>query len=69
MKLNVSLNLVVKELTKNCANNLAAITCQISETSTDVLDLRDLNRGRKYLMIFNDLQLEKQNKCKTYYVR
>jgi hypothetical protein len=34
-----------------------------------VPDPRDLNPQHKNLMIFDDLQLEKQNKCETYYIR
>src|ERR1043165_6346884 len=45
------------------------IACQFFESSVDVPDPKDLNREKKNLMIFDDLQLEKQNKCETYYIR
>ena len=32
-------------------------------------DLRDLNPEDKNLMVFDDLLLEKQNKCECYYIR
>jgi hypothetical protein len=34
----------------------------------DVPDPRDLDKTKKNLMIFDDLQLEKQNTCEKYYV-
>ena len=39
------------------------------ESATDVLDPKELNANDKNLMIFDDLQLEKQNTCEKYYVR
>ena len=36
---------------------------------SDVPDPRDLNSEDKNLMIFDDLLLEKQNKCECYYIR
>jgi hypothetical protein len=39
-----------------------------SESSEDVPDQKDLDKTKKSLMIFNDLQLEKQNKCEKYYI-
>ena len=45
------------------------IECNFFETASDVPDPRDLNPEDKNLMIFDDLLLEKQNKCERYYVR
>ena len=39
------------------------------ETASDVPDPRELNPEDKNLMIFDDLLLEKQNKCESYYIR
>ena len=39
------------------------LECKFFETSEEVPDPRDLNQHKKNLMIFDDLQLEKQNKC------
>ena len=39
------------------------------ETASDVPDPRHLNSEDKILMIFNDLLLEKQNKCECYCIR
>ena len=68
-RVNVSPDKVVEEMTKNCAHNPADIECQFFQTSADVPDPRELSSDKKNLMIFNDLQLEKQNKCETYYIR
>lgn len=68
MRLNLSPTSVVEEMAKNL-NNKSDINCQFYETSEDVPDPRDLSRDKKNLMIFDDLQLEKQNKCESYYIR
>ena len=68
-RLNVSPDVVVKAMAKNSANNPADIECQFFETSADVPDPRELNSDKKNLMISDDLQLEKREKCETYYIR
>ena len=68
-RLNVSPDVVVKEIAKNWAHNPANIECQFFETSADVPDLRELSSEKKNLIIFDNLQLEKQDKCETYYIR
>ena len=45
------------------------LECTFFETSDDVPDPRDLSMEKKNLMVFDDLMLEKQNKCETYYIR
>lgn len=45
------------------------IQCEFFENASDVPDPKDLDKSRKNLMIFDDLQLEKQNTCEKYYVR
>ena len=49
--------------------NKSEIECSFYESADDVPDPRDLNSENKNLMIFDDLLLEKQNKCESYYVR
>ena len=39
------------------------------ETASDIPDPRELDSEEKNLMIFDDLHLEKQNKCECYYIR
>ena len=68
MRLNVSPAFFVEELAKICTEK-TDMNCQFFESSEDVPDPRDLNREKKNLMIFDDLQLEKQNKCESYYIR
>jgi hypothetical protein len=68
MKLNVSPTAVVEEMSKNMEKK-SDIDCKFFETSEDVPDPRDLSRDKKNLMIFDDLQLERQNKCESYYIR
>lgn len=66
---NVSPACIVEEMAKQNLDKLADIECNFYETSDDVPDPRDLNSSKKNLTIFDDLQLEKQNKCEMYYIR
>ena len=61
-------SLVVKEWV-NSLNKTSDIRSNFFESSTDVPDPRELNSEDKNLMIFDDLLLERQNKCECYYVR
>jgi hypothetical protein len=45
------------------------ITCQFFESADDVPGPKNMDKSRKNLMIFDDLQLEKQGKCESYCVR
>jgi hypothetical protein len=45
------------------------IQCKFYESSEDVPDPKDLDKTKKYLMIFDDLQLEKQSICQKYYIK
>jgi hypothetical protein len=45
------------------------IQCKCYESSGDVPDPKDLDKTKKNLMIFDNLQLEKQNTCEKYYIR
>ena len=56
--------LVIKEWAKSLKNeNNLKCSFFFFETASDVPDLRELNSEEKNLMIFDDLLLEKQNKC------
>ena len=46
-----------------------SINCEFFDSASDVPDPSALSKSDKNLMIFDDLQLEKQNKCEDYYVR
>ena len=39
------------------------------ESADDAPDPRELSSGKNNLMVFDDLLLEKQNTCESYYVR
>ena len=41
----------------------------VYQSAEDVPDARDLSSKKKNLMVFDDLLLEKQNTCESYYVR
>ena len=60
--------LVVKEWAKSI-NNVSNLKCNFFESACDVPDPRELNSEDKNLMIFDDLLLERQNKCECYYIR
>ena len=61
-------SIVVQEWARSIKNK-SNVKCNFFETASDVLDPRDLNSEDKNLMIFDDLLLERQNKCECYYIR
>ena len=60
--------IVAQEWAKSIKNELN-MKCNFFVTASDVPDPRDLNSEDKNLMIFDDLLLERQNKCKCNYIR
>ena len=65
--LGVSPISVVEEI----SNNIRAksdVECRFYESADDVPDPRELSSGKKNLMVYDDLLLEKQNTCESYYV-
>jgi len=68
-KLGLSSNWAIDELAKEFDNKNPDIECEFFESEDDVPDPRELNSEKKNLMIFDDLQLDKQNMCEKYYVR
>ena len=61
-------SLVVKEWAKTIKKK-SDIRCNFFESASDVPDPRELSSEDKNLMVFDDLILEKQNKCESCYVR
>ena len=59
---------VVQEWARTIKNKLN-IKCTLFETASDAPDPHELNPEDKNLMIFDNLLLEKQNKCECYYIR
>jgi len=51
----------------NPTNN--PIKCEFFENDSNIIDPRELKATDKNLMIFDDVLLEKQNKCEDYYTR
>ena len=62
-------SVVVQEWARSIRNNNSNIKCHFFEMASDIPDPRRLNSEDKNLMIFDDLLLERQNKCKRYYIR
>ena len=59
---------VVQEFARTIKNK-SNIKCNFFETASDMPDPRELDPEDKILMIFDDLLLERQNKCECYYIR
>ena len=62
------LSIVIQEWAKSIKKK-SDVKCNFFEMDSDVPDPKDLNPEDKNLMIFDDLILEKQSKCKAYYTR
>ena len=59
---------VVEEMAKDISDQ-SDVECKFYETAEDVPDPRKLSSEKNNLMVFDDLLLEKQNTCESYYVR
>ena len=59
---------VVEEMAKDIRDK-SDVVCNFYQSSEDVSDPRELSSEKKNLMFFDDLLLEKQNTCESYYVR
>ena len=55
-------------LLQEWAKNESNVKSNCFEMASDMPDLRDLSSEDKNLMIFDDLLLERQNKCECYYI-
>ena len=66
--LGVSPISVVEEMAKNIRDK-PDVECKFYESADDVPDPSELSSGKNNLMVFDDLLLEKQNSCESYYVR
>ena len=45
------------------------VECNFYQSANDVADPREKSSEKKNLMVFDDLLVEKQNTCESYYVR
>ena len=68
MDLGISLISVVEEMAKDIRDK-SDVECKFYESDEDVPDPRELSSEKKNLMVFDDLLLEKQITCESYYVR
>ena len=68
MNLGISPISVVAEMAKDIRDK-ADVECKFYQSAEDVPDPRELSSEKKNLMVFDDLLLEKQNTCESYYVR
>ena len=59
---------VVEEMAKNIRGK-SDVESKFYVSADDVPDPSELSSGKKNLMVFDDLLLEKQNTCESYYVR
>ena len=63
-------NELIHELAKNRKTlSKEPIECNFYESADDVPDPKELSPEQKNLMMFDDLLLQKQNKCEAHYVR
>jgi len=66
----ISPNELIHESAKNQKNlSTGPIECNFYESADDVPDTKEISPEHKNLMIFDDLLLQKQNKCEAYYIR
>jgi len=68
MNMNLSPINLLEEMAKNQTDR-TDIECKFFESASDVPDPRDLSPEKKKLMVFEELLLERQNKCEAYYTR
>ena len=66
--LGISLISIVEEMAKEIRDK-SDVECHYYQSAEDVPDPRELSSEKKNLMVFDDLLLEKQNTCASYYVR
>lgn len=65
---NIHPDILIDEMAKQ-GKTKSEVECSFYESADDVPDPRDLSSSTNNLMIFDDLLLEKQNKCESYYTR
>ena len=66
--LDISPISIVEEMAKEIRDK-SDIECNFYQSAEDVPDPRELGSVKKNLMAFDELLLEKQNTCESYYVR
>ena len=59
---------IVEEMAKEIRDK-SDVECNVYQSANDVSDPRERSSEKKNLMVFDDLLLEKQITCESYYVR
>ena len=59
---------IYEEMAKEIGDK-SDVVCNFYQSTGDVPDPRELSAEKKNRMVFDDLLLEKQNTCESYYVR
>ena len=60
---------IVEETAKEIRDKSDVECIFFYQSAEDIPDPRELSSEKKNLMVFDDLLLEKQNTCESYYVR
>ena len=66
--LGISPMSIVEKMAKEIRDK-SDVVCNFYQSAEDDPDPRELSSEKKNLMVFDDLLLEKQNTCESYYVR
>ena len=66
--LGISPILIFEEMARDIRDK-SDVVCNFYQSTEDALNPRELSSEKKNLMVFDDLLLEKQNTCESYYVR
>ena len=59
---------IVEEMAKDIRDK-SDVECKFCESAEDVPDHRELSSHKKNVIVVDDLLVEKQNTCESYYVR
>ena len=68
MDLGISPISIVEEMAKEIRDK-SEVACNFNQLAEDFPDPRELSSEKKNIMVFDDLLLEKQNTCESYYIR
>ena len=66
--MGISSKSIVEEMAKETRDK-SDVECNFYQSAEDVSDPRELSSEKKNQIVFDDLLLEKQNTCESYYVR
>ena len=66
--MGISLISIAEEMAKDIRDK-SDVECKFYESAEDFPDPRELSSQKKNVMVFDDLLIEKQITCESYYVR